>query len=189
MSDPVLTFRLDQSRIDDDLLRWLRSKEPNLETIDQASAEASGFNLKTLMTDVLRGEFAMGADAGKLGPLSTLLEDFGYWLFVGLGRPRVIHPPPFHLKTVTVTATRRDLTYDSRRVVLGVYGGADPVFIPIPAVPELLLPATTPVRFARSRDALVDFAQRCVDRVNIIAPAALHLGALVSAGYPAGGIE
>lgn len=120
----------------------------------------------------------------KLGPLSSLLEDLGYWLFVGAGQPRVLHPPAFHLKTVTVIATRREMTYDSRRVVLGVYGGADPVFVPIPRVPEALLPSNDPRTFERSREALLEFAQRCVDRVNVIAPAALHLGALAKGGYP-----
>ena len=127
MRDVVPTFRLDQVRIDDDLLRWVRLASPNIESIAQASAEP-GFNLKTLMTDVLDGQFAMGGDVGKLGPLSALLEDFGYWLFVGLGRPRrcIRQRSPW-----TVTDKRRQVTYDGRRVVLSVDGGADPILIPI----------------------------------------------------------
>jgi hypothetical protein len=123
MRHPASTFLLDVPRIDDDLLRWVRAEEPGLEAIAAAVDYGPGFNLKTLMSKVLGGKFAMGGDNGKLGPLSMLLEDFGYWLFVGAGQPRVVHPPPFHLKTVTIKATRRDVTYDSRRVVIGVYGG------------------------------------------------------------------
>lgn len=186
MPTEQLTFALRCDAFDAFFLGWLRQMSDGRDMPDAAVESARGFNLETLMKTTV-GEHYLPPTPGY-GRLATALHHFGYALFVNFGDPLVSQPAGFWPKCVSIIRAYQQTTSDDRRVVISVTAGADPVLIPIPAVPTDLLPTQDPDSFARSRESLLEFTRLCVDRVNLISGPALALAQSVKAGYPSGEI-
>ena len=140
-----------------------------------ASAHESrpGFNLESLMQVYMGEHYA--APTSHYGRITTALASLNYWVFVNQGDPIAIHPPGLWPKCVRLLDLYEDLhEVDTGRGAFAVTAGGPPAIVPAPLLPEDLMPGNVP-SFERSRDALLEFCQECVERVNLVVPSALAL--------------
>ena len=175
MSDTKpLLYRLNQGRIDESLHDWLRVQDPAATTWDDALASRHGFTLATL----LENYGGVAVSNPRFGRTSALLWNFVYWLFVPAYAQHVQRPIGFHPKSVLVAEVIEESSIDgggAAYLTIAVTS-APPVLVEAPRMPGDLGIGAPPHGFAESRELLYEYATACVERVNLVVPAARTLG-------------
>jgi hypothetical protein len=164
-------FRYDADIVDVRLLVWAQEHNAStVGTIEQAEQRSPGFTASTL-SGIGRPE--------HFGPVSAELWILTYWLFAGGG---VIVHPDVGASAKSVLAANvghrpiawAGVAYLSVWASVGQTSG-QPVLVPFPQVADSLVKSGSGADFRQSREALHQAAIACVDRVNLVWPAALAL--------------
>jgi hypothetical protein len=166
-------FRVRWDRIDEQLLE-VALRHQHGGTLIEAENRL-GFGAVTL-AEILDNK--VGPAAPHFGPKTTLFARFVYDLFVGGSGP-VEHPRFFAAKSVLLADVFEPPIPWGGTAYLSVWAEPEgqPVLVPFPFVPKVLLEQSSNRSFADSCFAYRALVADAVARVNLVAPAALMLAA------------
>lgn len=173
MAEP-LAFRVRWTAVDEQLLAAAK-RRAHAGTLAEAEARE---NLgAVVLADIVQPE---DGPSGHFGPKTRLFWWFVYRLFVG--GVAVEHPPSFPAKAVLLADVYVPPVAWGGTAYLSVWAGGDslddgePILVPFPRVPAVLMEPSD-ASFADSCRAYRELVGHVVDRVNLVAPAALTLAA------------
>ena len=166
-------FRYDRRRLDERLLAWVHDTyNPAVRDLDEIAGRP-GFTPSQLLNGA-------GHDA-QFGPVTQELRALGYWLFIGLGDPVILHPTVgTNVKSVDIV--RVTINHSSPgsvylRVDSTIGDHLEPILVPVPRLPDVVV-GKAKTDFGGSREAMHESAIRLTGRVNLIWPAATAMSAL-----------
>lgn len=166
-------FRVRWDRIDQQLLS---AAERHQHQGTLAEAEARESLGAVMLAEIVQPEEDSPGD--HFGAKTRLFWWFVYRLFVG---DSVAHPPSFQAKAVLLADVYVPPIAWGGTAYLSVWAGPDgfeqgqPVLVPFPRVPDVLMQGNLKANFADSCRAYRELVADAVDRVNLVAPAALAL--------------
>jgi hypothetical protein len=175
MEQRPVAFRIRDDRIDQQLLS---AAQHHAHQGTLAEAEAREGLGAVSLAEIVQPEEGSGPEHGHFGGKTQLFWWFIYRLFVP-GGP-LEHPRAFPAKAVLLTdvfvppIAWGGTAYISVWASLGWPEG-QPVLVPFPRVPEVLMEEDAKATFADSCRAYRGLVADTLDRVNLIAPAALAL--------------
>jgi hypothetical protein len=152
--------------LDDRLLDWWNAtREPSVSRLDLLDDERGFSGL-----DLVGGKPIHG---GGFGPATQQIQALIYWLFVN---PSPVTHPDEGSEAKSIGAARVHRFPNDGATYLSAWSSYDAgaVLIPVPHVDDTLL-GKGPGTFPDARAALHRATMACVDRVNLIWPAALSL--------------
>ena len=161
-----LLFQYDRDRLDDRLLDWWNtSREPVVSRLDLLDEERGFSGLDLVGGGPIHGP--------GFGPATQHIQALIYWLFVGASP--VVHPDEGS-EAKSIGAARVHHFPNDGATYLSAWSSyeAGAVLIPVPHLDDILL-GKEPGTFPDARAALHRATMACVDRVNLIWPAALSL--------------
>jgi hypothetical protein len=156
----------------------LLARHQGYDRLAHADEHGGSFDLDEVLDAWSPGWRGAKPPAG-MGARSRQLTALTYCVFTGVweaGTGFLLHHPDQLLAhSVTVSFLLKDDDPDTRRALLTVSGPRERVYVPFPTIPPVLLASPGTYRFAESHAALDALANTMIERVNLLAPAALLL--------------
>lgn len=172
MEKAPVSFRVRWDRVDQQLLAAAKRHQHQGTLADAEAREGLG---AVLLAEIVEPGESPG---DHFAEETRLFWWFVYRLFVG---DAVEHPPSFQAKAVLMADVYVPPIAWGGTAYLSVWAGVDgpelgqPVLVPFPRVPDVLMRGDVQASFADSCRAYRAPVADAVDRVNLVAPAALAL--------------